>query len=297
MKTAQETWDHAIYVAEELTKMFPKPIELEFEKEIYDFFFILTKKRYMYRKCLRDGVVDDKIGKKGVLLARRDNSKFIRDVYEAVISMIADNKAKEPILDYVVDELNQMCSNCKPISDFVVTKAVGNTGGLNPIQFINEKGEAKAKVGDYTVSLLPDQENDPLGYDEELAKKGAIDGKEYYLLCLPAQVQLAERMRRRGQRVDVGSRLEYVISDPARHTAKQYEKVESVEYMAKHQDVLQIDYLYYVKALANPLDQVLSVAFKDVDDFVLSQYNFRYKIRGKMLIELKNLTRPRLKFT
>ena len=76
LTTAQETWDHAIYVAKEITKLFPPPIDLEFEQEIYSFFFILSKKRYMYRKCLRDGVVETKIGKKGVLLARRDNSKF-----------------------------------------------------------------------------------------------------------------------------------------------------------------------------------------------------------------------------
>ena len=97
LKNAQETWDYAIEVADEVTKLFPPPIKLEFEEEIYAFFFILSKKRYMYRKCLRDGVIDQKIGKKGVLLARRDNSKFVRDVYEGVIGMIADNKSMDDI--------------------------------------------------------------------------------------------------------------------------------------------------------------------------------------------------------
>jgi DNA polymerase elongation subunit (family B) len=293
LKTAPEIWDHAIHVADEITKMFPKPIELEFEKEIYDFFFILTKKRYMYRKCLRDGVVDEKIGKKGVLLARRDNSKFIRDVYEGVISRIADDESKNLVLEYVVGELNQMCSGCKPLSDFVVTKAVGDCGGLNIVPFTNEKGQKKARVGDYITPLLPAK--DTLEYQEELDRKCAKDAKEFYLLCLPAQVQLAERMRRRGQRVDNGSRLEYVIADPDRHTAKQYEKVESVEYLARHRDILKVDYLYYIKLLANPLDQVLSVAFKDIGDFVLDQYNFRYKIRGKVLQELREMFALRVK--
>jgi len=293
LKTAPEIWDHAIYVADEITKMFPKPIELEFEKEIYDFFFILTKKRYMYRKCLRDGVVDDKIGKKGVLLARRDNSKFIRDVYEGVINMIADNKSKDVVLDYVVTQLNEMCSGCKPLSDFVVTKAVGDSGTLEAEEFVNEKGVRKAKVGNYVVPLLPKSGQDR---QDELDRKGAKDEREFYLLCLPAQVQLAERMRRRGQRVDNGTRLEYVIADPDRHTAKQYEKVESVDYLAKHRDILNIDYLYYIKSLANPLDQVLTVAFKGTDDFVLDQYNYRYKIRAKVLAELKGLFCTKLMF-
>ena len=116
------------------------------------------------------------------------------------------------------------------------------------------------------------------------------------MLCLPAQVQLAERMRKRGQRVDTGTRLEYVVSDPENHTAKQYEKIESAEYLEKHKDVLKIDYLYYIKALANPLDQVLSVAFKDLKDFVLEQYNFRYKSRLKTMNELKDLFSVKIKF-
>jgi hypothetical protein len=48
LKNAQETWDHALYVASEVTKMFPKPIVLEFEEEIYYWFFILSKVKKEY---------------------------------------------------------------------------------------------------------------------------------------------------------------------------------------------------------------------------------------------------------
>ena len=130
----------------------------------------------------------------------------------------------------------------------------------------------------------------------QLKQKGAENEEEYYLLSLPAQVQLAERMQRRGQRVDAGSRLEYLITDPERHTAKQYEKVECAEYYAKHKYAIKIDYFYYLKALANPLDQVLSVAFPGVVEFVLNQYKFRYKVRRNLLNELTELFTPKLKF-
>lgn len=294
---AQETWDYALHVASEVTKLFPAPIELEFEEEIYKFFFILSKKRYMYRKCLRDGVTDNKIGKKGVLLARRDNSKFVRDVYEDVVTKIADYKSRDEILYYVINELNVLCSGNKPYTDFVITKAVGDSGGLYAEAFENEKGVRKAKVGDYTVPLLSSNKDE---HDEQLSKKGADDDQEYYLLCLPAQVQLAERMRRRGQRVDPGTRLEYVVADPTNHTGKQYEKVESAEYLVKHSNLVKIDYLYYLKALVNPLDQVLDVAFGEDKKYkkgmVMDQYKFRWKIRAKLLEELKDLFRPKLKF-
>lgn len=294
-KTAEDTWDHALHVASEVSKLFPKPIELEFEQEIYSFFFILSKKRYMYRKCLRDGVVDDKIGKKGVLLARRDNSKFVRDIYESVITKIADNVNREDILYYIITQLNELCSCSKPIQDFIITKAVGDHGNLIAETFKDEKGIEKLKVGDYTVSKLPKDENE---YEEKLKRKGATTEKEYYLLSLPAQVQLAEKMRKRGMRVDKGTRLEYVVTDPANHTGKQYEKIESSDYISKHGEIIKIDYLYYIKALVNPLDQVLDVAFGNEPDFkkgfVMNQYNFRYKIHTKNINKIKEIFSPKI---
>ena len=297
LTTAQETWDHAIYVAEEITKLFPKPMELEFEQEIYSFFFILSKKRYMYRKCLRDGIIDDKIGKKGVLLARRDNSKFVRDIYEAIISKIADNETRDDIIYYIMNEINEMCSGVKPQSDFVITKAVGNCGDLHAEAFVNEKGIKKAKVGDYTVPILSANKQER---DEQIIKKGAENAKEFYLMCLPAQVQLAERMKSRGQRVDGGTRLEYIVTGPDIHTAKQYEKIEHMDYLSKHSDIIKVDYLYYLKQLVNPLDQMLDVAFggdkKYKIGLLMEQYKYRWKVHSKLIEEIKNLTKPKLNF-
>ena len=295
LKTAHETWDYAIKVAKEISDLFPDPIELEFEEEIYSFFLILSKKRYMYRKCLRDGIVDKKIGKKGVLLARRDNSQFVRYIYEEVVNMIASNCEKNDILYFVVEEINKMCSGIKPFTDFIITKAVGNHGGLIAQPIKTKPG--KALVGDYTVPLLS---KDTQERTAQMKKKKANTPQDFYLLCLPAQVQLAERMRRRGKRVDPGTRLEYVVTTQAKHTAKQYEKVESAEYIKRHGDIIRIDYLYYLKALVNPLDQVLDVIFKDnkkfKKGFTMNQYKFRWKIRSKLIQDIQKLGKPKLVF-
>jgi DNA polymerase elongation subunit (family B) len=298
-KSDEELWDYSEFVADELTKLFPPPIKLEFEGCIYNFFFILTKKRYMHRKIEKKRgqlIYSDSIGKKGVLLARRDNSNFVRVVYEGVINYIADKKPKDDVLYWVLEQINKMFSGCNSYTDFVVTKSVGNSviPKEEDIMIINnEKGVRKAKIGDYTVKMLS---SNPVEREEQLKEKGASNYEEYYLLSLPAQVQLAERMQRRGQRVDAGSRLEYLITDPERHTAKQYEKVECAEYYSRHKNAIKIDYFYYLKALANPLDQVLSVAFPGVVDFVLEQYKFRYKVRRNLLNELMELFTPKLKF-
>src|SRR5690606_18932003 len=114
--------------------------------------------------------------------------------------------------------------------------------------------------------------------------------EEYYLQHLPAQAQLAHKMKNRGSLVSAGSRIGYVITTTGGHTAKQYIKIESSEYYSKHTMSLSIDYLYYLKQLTNPMDQVLNIIFKDdCKDFVLKQYNYRYKVREKVLNGIKKL--------
>ena len=98
LKTSEECWDYALKVEEEVSNLFPKPMKLEFEEAIYWRFFILSKKRYMALSCGRDGILNKEIEKKGVLLARRDNSKFIRELYEKIILMIFNKASKEDVI-------------------------------------------------------------------------------------------------------------------------------------------------------------------------------------------------------
>ena len=43
-KSDHELWDYSEFVADELTKLFPPPIKLEFEGAIYNFFFYINQK-------------------------------------------------------------------------------------------------------------------------------------------------------------------------------------------------------------------------------------------------------------
>ena len=63
-------------------------------------------------------------------------------------------------------------------------------------------------VEDYKIRDLPD---DPKKRKKRLDDLSCTE-KEYALRSLPAHVQLAEKMRRRGKRVDPGVRLEYVVT-------------------------------------------------------------------------------------
>lgn len=91
----------------------------------------------------------------------------------------------------------------------------------------------------------------------------ALETMIYEFRSLPAVVQLAERMKYRGCIVEAGSRIEYVIiQTPDSDAMKLWKKVEERAYFARHSDVLSIDYLYYLKLLVNPIDELMFVAFK-----------------------------------
>jgi DNA polymerase elongation subunit (family B) len=276
IKTIPETWDCAIKVAEGVTnwiedgkRVFPEPIKLEFENTIYERFLILSKKRYMYQEIDRDGNLNKKVGKKGVILVRRDNSHVVRSVYEQVTSMIFDKKTKDDLYNYVDNYVKDIYDNKIDYKEYVITKSVGDSDG----SIDNETG----RIGDYKVRELP---TNP---EERKKVLNGRDEKEYYISCCPAQVQLANRMKKRGVPVDAGSRIEYVVTKkPNVNTLGQ--KIEDYDYFKRHTNVLEIDPKYYVEAMINPLDQIFkTMGYGDM----MKQLSIKWDKISKELEETK----------
>lgn len=292
LKTAAEIWDYCFAVEKEMyeNNVFPKPMKLEFEEVIYWRFFILTKKRYMALSCGRDGQVSDKIMKKGVLLARRDNSKFIRDIYEKVIMMIFNKSTKEDVLYEIIIFFNLLCSYSLDLENFVITKSVGETGDYKIRELPKDPIKRVKRLED--MKIPPEWENMPPSKNQSHVYKNKLE-EIYILKSLPSQVQLAEKMRRRGKRVDAGSRMEYVITDTGNIKDKVAEKIEDPEYQKKYGSLIKIDHLYYIKLSTNPLDQALFVGYK-VKDFVLGQYKLRCN-KYKMMEEIREMFDPKIK--
>jgi len=248
IKSITETWDYAIKVADGVTQwtengkhVFPQPMKLEFENTIYERFLILSKKRYMFQEIDRDGNLNKKVGKKGVILARRDNSQAVRSVYEQITAMIFDGKTRDDLYQYVDQYVRNIYDNKLDYKEYVITKSVGDSDGA----IDNETG----RMGDYKVKELP---KDSKERDKILNGRNE---KDYYISCCPAQVQLAERMKRRGVPVDAGSRIEYVVTKKYGVTTLG-QKIEDYDYFKRHTSVLNIDFKYYVEAMINPLDQI-----------------------------------------
>jgi DNA polymerase elongation subunit (family B) len=301
LNTAQECWDYAINVAKQVSKTFPPPMELAFENKIYWRYFLLTKKRYMSIACERDGKLDDKISKKGVLLQRRDNSSFVRNTYELLVLKIFNKEPMENVLLCLIEQLNKLFSRYFDYEHFVVTKSVGNIGLDNYkkgddissfiVKTLNDKGKECYKLGDYTIKIVPEDEDEK---NKKYKLKQCDNDNEFYIKSLPAQCQLAEKMRNRGQMVANGSRIEYVITTNGGHVAKQYDKIEDIEYFKRFSEILSLDYLYYLKQFTNPMDQVLNIIYKGkIKDFTLNQYKIRLQ-KYKSIEEIKKLFCPRI---
>ncbi|ABF82150.1 hypothetical protein MIV120R [Invertebrate iridescent virus 3] len=285
-----ELWDYAIRVADEISQQFPPPIKLEFEEAIYSKFLILTKKRYLYQTALRDGTIKKEIGKRGVVLNRRDNSGFIRKIYQNMVDSIFNHVAgegrdlKSVVLDVVTADICALFNHQFPVDDFVITKSTGNYGDLQPENFVNEKGVPRAMLGQYNVPCLTSQVREEERIETEEQEQN------WYLDKLPAHIQLLEKIRRRGQMKNEGGRLEYVIVETNSLKDKQSTKIETLPYYTKNRGILKLDYLYYLHRCINPLDQILKVVF-DLDDFVKRQYKAR-EAKKKVTLELGELFRP-----
>ena len=276
IKTSQELWDHAVKVAAEISKHYPEPMKLEFEEIIYKKFLILSKKRYMWQSCDRNGVLNENVGKKGVLLARRDNSKFIRSVYEKMTEMIFAGSDKAEILEWLTEKLNDLFRGTLSIDNYVITKAVGDISG--------EYDSANSTLGSYKVKTLSE---DPVKKAQQLKGQTARD---FYISSCPAQVRLAERLKNRGFPVDAGTRIEYVVLKKT--SAKTLgEKIEELEYYKEHKSILKIDYLYYLETLQKPLDQLFKAGLND--PFMEIQEGYRVN-HQKTIQQLKNCFMPRI---
>lgn len=267
----EDIWSHSVKVSDEVSKYFPEPMRLEFEENIYARYLILSKKRYLYHTCTPDGTVSTKIENKGVLLKRRDNSKVIRDIYELIIRLVLANKSENEVVCTFVRQVERMFSMIFEIDDFKISKSVKSIENF----VISNRDIKTIQYGDYVVPRL---HSDPEKRIIQIKDKGCNTEEEFYNSHLPGAVQLALRMRSRGQHVDSGSRLSFVVSKRAGVKSNVSEKIEDVDYFRLNYSKKMIDVFHYLHLLINPIEEVFIVMYgKKYKNFVKDMYKYRIK--------------------
>ncbi len=261
-ESVENLWKFCELVEREINNLFLKPMHLSFEEAIYTRFFILTKKRYVCLKADRHGTISENLMIRGILLTRRDNADVVRDIYRKTIMSIFYKEDSETILNTIFEHIHGMFTFQHPLKMYMITKSVGD-------------------VSDYKIRALPED----VAKRQKRLKELKCTEDTYSDKALPANIQLAEKMRRRGKLVSAGQRIEYVVTQPDQHTARQFDKIEDYDYARDHSDVVHIDPLYYLKLMSKPLDEILKVGIR-VEQFVLTQYKWRLQ-HHKMLNQLR----------
>lgn len=117
-------------LAKELSKLFPPPLELDFEKGMIMISF--TKKRYAAYLINEDGSykMDKKTGLpylfvRGITIARRDNCAWLRDSYTDILRNILDDNDILSSYKLVVDSVLQLLYNIvDPVKELSVIKTL-----------------------------------------------------------------------------------------------------------------------------------------------------------------------------
>jgi len=271
LQSLQAIWDHSVHVSDAVSKCFPEPMRLEFEEHIYARYLILSKKRYLYFSCTPDGTMSTKIENKGVLLKRRDNSKVVRDIYEALIRRVLNRDPEPVVLNHILEDIALMYVRVPSPEAYQMSKSVKTIHGFQ----IAYRDAKTIRYGDYVVPRL--KEN-PLDRQQQLLDKGVTSEESFYQVHLPGAVQLALRMRARGQHVESGSRLSYLVTRRVPHKHSVSDKMEDVDYFKLQYSKQMIDVLHYLHLLINPVEEVLTVIYgPKYLHFVKDMYKYRIK--------------------
>lgn len=295
---SQLVWDKAKSTETEFLSLFPPPMKLLFEEKIYRDFLILSKKRYMAYTCDENGTIDEKITIRGVLLARRDNCFWIRNLYEIIVRLIMENNSFETILEKyneAILDLFQWTTN--DINFFVVSKLLNVAYKIKElptdlIKFHKRLKELDIKSPDTITKEEIETINKQI---ENQNLKNQNNWFQHYIQkSLPAHAQLAHKMKIRGNPITPGSRLEFVIlehyNDP---NSKLFDKVEDPDYFIQNCDVLRLDRYYYLKSSYIPLDQIINIVFKKENvGKTLFTYHSNYR---KVIQQIKGLNQPNIK--
>lgn len=114
--------DKAQWLADEITKAFPRPVELEWEKVYYPY-LLFSKKRYaglMYTKPDKADYIDVK----GLSLVRRDSCPLVKTVSNAMLAAVMHDKSFDKAADAARACILRVLRNEEPFESFVVSKAL-----------------------------------------------------------------------------------------------------------------------------------------------------------------------------
>ena len=121
------SWRLGEQAAEQCTKLFKAPNDLELEK-VYCPYFLYSKKRYaakMYEKK-GDEVVFKKIDVKGLQVVRRDSCPFVRETLKGLLGQILESSDPRPVIDTARAAARDLMQGQVPMEKLLMSKQLAS---------------------------------------------------------------------------------------------------------------------------------------------------------------------------
>ena len=219
----EHSWKLGERAAEQCTKLFKKPNDLELEKVYYPY-FLYSKKRYaakLWTKGKDNKMHMDYIDIKGLQVVRRDGIKYTRDVCKELFDVILESNNPEAAKQLAIQRATDLIDGSVPMEKLTLSqKLAGSYKGM-------EKGD---------------------GYDNVNMAHTKVVSKM--------------RKREPGSEPQSGDRVPYVITDTGDPKAKMFEKSEDPVYVRNNGIKLDYQY-YFTNKFMKPVCDILEPLVED----------------------------------
>ena len=122
------SWVLGEQAAEQCTKLFKAPNDLELEK-VYCPYFLYSKKRYaakMYEKDKTGAVVFKKIDIKGLQVVRRDSCPFVRETLKGLLGQVLESSDPRPVIDAAREAARTLMQGQVPMEKLLMSKQLAS---------------------------------------------------------------------------------------------------------------------------------------------------------------------------
>jgi DNA polymerase delta subunit 1 len=126
------SWQLGEQAAEQCTKLFKAPNDLELEK-VYCPYFLYSKKRYAAKmwegKTSPDGTVNvvfKKIDIKGLQVVRRDSCPYVRETLKSLLNMVLESSDPTPVIAFAREEARKLMAGDVPPEKLLMSKQLAS---------------------------------------------------------------------------------------------------------------------------------------------------------------------------
>lgn len=295
IKNQFDAWYWGERIAKEVTERFPPPVNMEFEK-VFNVMLSLKKKKYI-------GILSAKPDEKiyGKFWLRDDGQVMVGDrttdeLIEILGNPIARTKAgdPDPFIRGVLTARRDNCAWARDIYSTITLDILMDT--VNGKDHIDTFKSVVHKLCDYAEPLVEGKVS-----AEDLCISRAL-GSNYKSNTYFMKI-FSDELRKEGKPAQPGDRLEYIVMNRPGVDKLGYKMMLKETYGERFgtDKEEKIDYGYYLeKQIQNHIDQVISIAFKDII-VKLSDIKYRPNNRCKftdlnelvkLMVRLTNMNQP-----